>query len=78
MVKWYENGSYKLQDVSIKIHETRVNVCRLKPYLLQNLKQEPIPKIITIVKMMMREVSFPLNKIGNDVVYARGINTSSI
>ena len=35
MVKWYENGSYKLQDVDGKIHETRVNGWRLKPYFLR-------------------------------------------
>ena len=34
VVKWHENGSYKLQDVSGKIHETKVNGWRLKPYLL--------------------------------------------
>ena len=34
-MKRYENGSYKLQDVDGKIHETRVNVWRLKPYFLR-------------------------------------------
>ena len=35
MVKRYENGSYKLQDVDGKIHKTRVNGWRLKPYFLR-------------------------------------------
>ena len=35
VVKWYDDGSYKLQDVSSKIHKTRVNGWRLKPYLLR-------------------------------------------
>lgn len=28
----YSNGSYQLQDLSGKVHKTRVNGCRLKPY----------------------------------------------
>ena len=35
VVKWYENGSYKLEDVDGKINETRVNGWRLKPYFLR-------------------------------------------
>ena len=34
MVKQYENGSYKLQDVNGKTHKTIVNGWRLKPYFL--------------------------------------------
>ena len=35
MVKWYVNESYKLQDVNGKVHKTRVNGWRLKPYFLR-------------------------------------------
>ena len=35
VVKWYENGSYKLHDVDDKIYKTRVNGWRLKPYFLR-------------------------------------------
>ena len=34
-MKQYENGNYKLQDVNGKIHKTRVNGWRLKPYFLR-------------------------------------------
>ena len=34
MVKWYENGSCKLQDVNGKVH-ARVNGWRFKPYFLR-------------------------------------------
>ena len=35
MVKRYENGSYKLQDVNGTTHKTRVNGWRLKSYFLR-------------------------------------------
>ena len=35
MVKRDENDSYKLQDVNGKVHKTRVNGWRLKPYFLR-------------------------------------------
>ena len=35
VVKRYENGSYKLQDVNGTTHKTRVNGWRLKPYFLR-------------------------------------------
>ena len=35
VVKWYENGSYKWQEVDGKIHQTRRNGWRLKPYFLR-------------------------------------------
>ena len=35
VVKRYENGSYKLQDVIGTTHKTRVNRWRLKPYFLR-------------------------------------------
>lgn len=31
----YKNGSYQLQDLSGKLHQTRVNGWRLKPYLVR-------------------------------------------
>ena len=32
ILKKFANGSYELRDISRKIHETRVNNGRLKPY----------------------------------------------
>ena len=76
MVKRYENGSYKFQDVNGKLYKIRVNGWRLKPYFLRfkagadrssnsnnnnNNEDEGVPILI-----------------GNDVSYARGINTSNI
>ena len=34
VVKQYVKGSYKLQDVNGKVHETRLKGWRLKPYFL--------------------------------------------
>ena len=44
------------------------------------MKQEPTIAILIIVAaiMRMREFPFSLNKIGNDVFHARGMNTSSM
>ena len=33
ILKKYDNGSYLLQDLSGKVHRTRVNGWRLKPYI---------------------------------------------
>ena len=38
----YKNGSYQLQDLSRKLHKTRVNRWRLKPYLTRIEKVSPI------------------------------------
>ena len=35
VMKWYNNVSYKLQYISGRTHETRVNGWRSKPYLLR-------------------------------------------
>ena len=32
ILKRYDNGSYQLQDISGKVHHTRVNGWHLKPY----------------------------------------------
>ena len=41
----YKNGSYQLQDLSGKLHKTRANGWRLKPYLTR-MGETPSPTLI--------------------------------
>ena len=75
MVKRYVNGSYKLQEVNGKVHETRVNGWRLKPYFLRF--EAGATTAVALIKKT-RETPFPPSKIGSNGFYARGMNTSSI
>ena len=40
IIQKYDNGSYLLQDLSGKVHKTRVNGWRLKPYFSQGMEDQ--------------------------------------
>ena len=67
IIRKYDDGSYLLQDLSGKVHKTRVNGWRLKPYFLQVLEEH---KVSTQVSFISKE---PLGVIAQDPSLAQHV-----